>query len=338
MKVAVLLGGTSAERDVSFQSGLAAARALQTLGHQVVILDCAYGDLAVDLAGATGGVKVLPPDIEKQRDQLDRNILKTVDFLLREKIEVVYNALHGGYGENGYLQALLDLAGIPYTGSGPSASLVGMDKHLSKLVFRENEVAVAPWRKYVFPAIPHQAVADELGLPLVIKPNRQGSTVGLTIVRDAGDLRDAAERAFEFDHTLLVEAFIPGRELTVAVLDDKALPVIEIIPESGFYDYESKYQSGKTRYEVPADIPEAVAKALQKSALTAFHALGCFGYARMDYRMNADYEFFCLEANTLPGMTATSLVPKAAAAAGISFEQLVARILEMALERSGRNG
>lgn len=334
MKIAVLLGGTSAERDVSLSTGIAIARALKENGHEVQAIDCAYGTQRVDFLAADTGqiIRLMPSEIEKEKRALDRNIFSTVEHLLREKIEVVFNALHGGYGENGQLAALLDLAGIPYTGSGALASALGMNKHLSKVIFQANGVPTAPWEKFTRREGFNAAQLAARELPLVVKPNEQGSTVGLSIVRQPEELQAALERAFQYGDTILVEKYIPGKELTVSVLGGQALPIIEIIPESGFYDYEAKYQSGKTRYVVPAELPEELAAKIRQAGQVAYRALGCRGYARVDFRLQDDGQFFCLEVNTLPGMTPTSLVPKAAKAVGIGFNELMERIIRLALE------
>jgi D-alanine-D-alanine ligase len=329
MKIAVLLGGTSSERDVSISSGIAIAKALQNLGHKVIAVDCAFGDQQIDINAINplGLVKQTPSDIEKRQKELNRNLFKTIDFLLAEKIDLVFNALHGGYGENGQLQALLELADIPFTGSGSVASALGMDKHLSKIFFRAHNVPTADWLYLTRgDAVDLDKIAN-LGMPLVVKPNSQGSTVGLTILHDMAGLNKALELAFEHDDAVLIETFIPGREITVGIVHDRALPIVEIVPKSGFYDYESKYQSGKTDYFCPADIPEELTAAIQASAMTVFKAIGCRGYARVDYRLTESGDYYCLEINTLPGMTATSLVPKAAKAAGLSFEELLNTIL-----------
>lgn len=333
MKIAVLLGGTSAERDVSLSTGIAIARALKENGHEVQAIDCAYGAKPVDFTGADTGriIRVTPSEIEKEKPALDRNIFAAVEYLIREKIEVVFNALHGGYGENGQLAALLDLAGIPYTGSGALASGLGMNKHLSKVIFQANGVPTAPWERLSRLEGVDSARLAARKLPLVVKPNEQGSTVGLSIVRQPGELNAALERAFQYGDAVLVEKYIPGRELTVSVLGGEALPIIEIIPESGFYDYEAKYQGGKTRYVVPAELPEELAAKIREAGAGAYRALGCSGYARVDFRLQDDGQFFCLEVNTLPGMTPTSLVPKAAKAVGIGFTELMERIVSLAM-------
>lgn len=334
MKIAVLLGGTSAERDVSLSTGIAIARALKENGHEVQAIDCAYGAKPVDFLGADTGqiIRVTPSEIEKEKPALDRNIFAAVEYLIREKIEVVFNALHGGYGENGQLAALLYLAGIPYTGSGALASGLGMNKHLSKVIFQANGVPTAPWERLSRLEGVDSARLAARKLPLVVKPNEQGSTVGLSIVRQPGELNAALERAFQYGDAVLVEKYIPGRELTVSVLGGEALPIIEIIPESGFYDYEAKYQGGKTRYVVPAELPEELAAKIREAGAGAYRALGCSGYARVDFRLQDDGQFFCLEVNTLPGMTPTSLVPKAAKAVGIGFNELMERIIRLAME------
>jgi len=332
LKVAVLLGGTSAERDVSLITGQEVAKAIRENGHQVMAVDCAFGDALIEdwEKDINEVIRVEHSDIEKQKQELDRNILKTINFLLREKVQVVFIALHGGYGENGQIQDLLDLVKIPYTGSAGLASGMGMDKHISKILFEKAGVPTAPWVRIAAGNTFSPDQLTTLGFPLVIKPNDQGSTVGLTIVKELSEVKSAIEKAFKFSRTVLAEKFIAGREMTVAILDQDPLPVIEIIPEHGIYDYECKYQKGKSQYIVPAKIPAPVTARLQKLALLAYQALGCRHYARVDFRLSEDQKPFCLEVNTLPGMTSTSLVPKAAKAVGINFNQLVERILQLA--------
>ncbi len=329
MKIAVLLGGTSSERDVSISSGISIAKALQSLNHQVIAIDCAFGDQQLDIHAVNPLelIKHTPSDIEKRQKELNRNLFKTIDFLLSEHVDLVFNALHGGYGENGQLQALLDLANIPYTGSGSVASALGMNKHLSKILFRAYDVPTADWLYLTKSDSVTPDMVAKLGIPLVVKPNSQGSTVGLTILHDLANLNKALELSFEHDDAVLIESYIPGREITVGVVQDQALPIVEIVPKSGFYDYESKYQSGKTNYYCPAEIPDKLTAEIQNSALTVFNAIGCRGYGRVDYRLTATGAYYCLEINTLPGMTPTSLVPKAAKAAGMNFYDLLKTIL-----------
>ena len=333
LKVAVLLGGTSAERDVSLITGQEVAKAIRENGHQVMAVDCAFGDALIEdwEKDINEVIRVEHSDIEKQKQELDRNTLKTIELLLREKVQVVFIALHGGYGENGQIQDLLDLVKIPYTGSAGLASGMGMDKHISKILFEKAGVPTAPWVRITAGKKFSPDELTTLGFPLVIKPNDQGSTVGLTIVKEPSQLKTAIEKAYKFSQTVLAEKFIAGREMTVAILDQDPLPVIEIIPEHGIYDYECKYQKGKSQYIVPAKIPPTITKRLQSLALLAYQALGCRHYARVDFRLSEEQQPYCLEVNTLPGMTATSLVPKAAKAVGINFNQLVERILQLAI-------
>lgn len=331
MKIAVLLGGTSAERDVSISSGVAVARALEQAGHQVIAVDPVDGIATFDFRAVDTSaiVTTKPPDLSARRAELDRNCLQTVTALIAEQIDVVFIALHGGYGENGQIQALLELAGLPFTGSGSESCALAMNKHVSKVLFRQHGIPTPDWF-YLDAYLGKDENFDELGFPMVVKPNAQGSTVGLSIVDRQDQIEHAIQLAFRHDNAVILESFIAGRELTVTVLDGKPLPIVEIVPLGGFYDYESKYQKGKTQYFCPADLPDALAQAIQQDAIGAFYALRCRGYARVDYRLNEDGKFFCLEANTAPGMTSTSLVPKSAAAAGIDFPALCTKICELA--------
>jgi D-alanine-D-alanine ligase len=257
--------------------------------------------------------------------RLNRALPATLDHL--GETDVIFLALHGGTGEDGTIQALLDLTGIPYTGSGHLASALAMDKDLSKHLFRRAGVPTADW--LMAPATADE-VARGLGFPVIVKPSKQGSTVGLSLVRDPALLQDAITEAFRHDDEVMLEAFVPGRELTVGILGGEALPVGEIIPVKELYDYECKYTPGMAREIFPAELsPEQTAE-LQELAKAAFRALKLSGCARIDFRMTPEGEFFCLEANTLPGMTELSLIPQAAAAAGISFPELCDRIAHLA--------
>jgi D-alanine-D-alanine ligase len=335
MKIAVLLGGTSAERDVSIVSGISIAKALVENGHTVEAIDCAYGDRIVPVfdEDISKVIAPIPPDIESKKAELDQNILVTADYLIKERFELVFNALHGGYGENGQLQALLELCHIPFTGSDSVASTMGMNKHFSKQLFQKNGIPTPPWCLINDRETRINETVNEIGLPVVIKPNNQGSTVGLTIVRSPEQIDGAARKAFAFGKYALIEKYIPDKELTVSILGNSPLPVIEIIPKSGLYDYESKYQSGKTEYVCPAKISEDANQKLQDFGYRAFKCLDCHGYARADFRMSAKEEIFCLEVNTLPGMTPTSLVPKAAQAVGMDFNHLIEKIARLGLEK-----
>jgi D-alanine-D-alanine ligase len=334
LKIAVLLGGTSAERDVSLVTGRGIARALADKGHRVSAIDCAFGDqLVTDWeTDSSEIIRVDHSDIENRKSELNKNLLKTLDFLIKEKFDVTFIALHGGYGENGQLQAALDLIKMPYTGSQALASGLGMDKNLSKILFQKAGVPTAPWSIFTSKQLVAEKTIENLGLPLAIKPNDQGSTVGLTIVKHAEELEQAIEKAFQFGKTVMAEKFIPGREMTVSMLDGRPLPIIEIIPEHGIYDYECKYQNGKSQYVVPAKIEENVTDLLRDYAIKAYRILDCRHYARVDFRLQDNKLPFCLEVNSLPGMTPTSLVPKAAKAVGINFPDLVEKIIYLALD------
>jgi len=253
----------------------------------------------------------------------------------RGDADVVVLGLHGGIGEDGTIQALLELTGVPYTGSGHLSSALAMDKDLSKQLFRQAGVRTADW--LMAPATADE-VGARLGFPVIVKPSKQGSTVGLSIVRQASELRTAIDEAYNFDDEVMIEAFIAGRELTVGILGDLAMPAGEIIPKHEIYDYECKYTVGMADERFPAELTDDEAARLRDEALRAFRALKLSGCARIDFRMASDGVFYCLEANTLPGMTQTSLVPQAAVAAGISFPDLCDRIARLALEQRGSDG
>ena len=349
MKITVLMGGTSSERDVSLASGVRVAEALRSRGHEVLSVDTAHGILSSGdeqamLAGKI--VKTIPPDVQSLV-RLNAQLPATLRSL--PQTEVVFLALHGGQGEDGTLQALLDLTGVPYTGSGHLASALAMDKDLSKHLFRAAGVPTADW--FMAPSAgsgkrkaesgkserrEFQArVEQELELPVVVKPSKQGSTVGLNVVKKIEDLWPSIEEAFKYDDEVMVEQFIPGRELTVGILGDEALPVGEIIPVHEIYDYECKYTAGMAREIFPADLTSEETSTVQELARRAFRALKLGGYARIDFRMSPDGVFYCLEANTLPGMTGLSLIPQAAQAAGISFPELCERIVQLAVDARG---
>ncbi len=307
-KIGVVMGGPSEERDVSLNTGKAIVAALQEKNYNVV------------------GIDLDPPHFVEQ---------------LRENgIEIVFNAIHGLFGEDGRMQGALELLGIPYTGSGVLASAIAMDKGISKRLFASADIPTPRYqllkRNHGMGAEVVQSILDEFEPPFVVKPSTQGSTIGLTIVQEREELPAALEKAFSYDTEVLVEEFIDGSELTIGILGGnkpEALPVVEIVPYSGIYDYHAKYTKGATEYYVPARIDAETARITQKTALDAFAILGCSGVARVDVRLDPSNHPYVLEVNTIPGMTGTSLVPKAAAAAGISFPDLCERILLMTLEQ-----
>ncbi|MFI5372077.1 MAG: D-alanine--D-alanine ligase [Candidatus Eisenbacteria bacterium] len=323
MKVAVLMGGRSSEREISLRTGRGIAQALRSLGHETLSIDAADGRLlpAGDEEKGAPPLTAIEPAAE--------TAIARPETLARA--DVVFIALHGSIGENGTLQALLDLTGRPYTGSGMLASAVAMHKAMSKRVFESAGIPTPAWQLLPSEALAHDVeVARIGGFPLVIKPNEEGSSVGLTIVSDAGALPEAMRRAAPFGE-ILVERFIEGRELTVSLLGDQILPIVEIRPKSGLYDYHSKYTSGASEYFCPADLPAALADRVGRLGLEAARVLGCRGVSRVDFRLDTDDEPWCLEVNTIPGMTPTSLVPMAAKAIGMSYDQLVGRMLDLAV-------
>ncbi|MDP2326303.1 MAG: D-alanine--D-alanine ligase [Gammaproteobacteria bacterium] len=332
MRIAVLFGGTSEERDVSIASAAQILPALRGLGHDVFAVDSASGRLTstAERTLLASAVATQPPSITEIANVRSGAIALSPSAFDLQDVDVVFLALHGGAGEDGRVQAVLDLAGLAYTGSNHIASATAMDKDLSKRLFRSVAVPTPDW--LMAPATADE-VATALGWPVVVKPNKQGSTVGLTVVRTSGHLIPAIETALRYDDEVMVERFVAGREFTVGILNDQALPVGEIVASGEVFDYQAKYQSGGAREVFPADIPEREAAALRDYALRAHRALKLGVYSRIDFRRDESGNFWCLEANSLPGMTATSLLPQAAKAAGIKFAELLQRICEGAVRR-----
>ncbi len=339
MKVAVLMGGTTSEREISLRTGRGMAQALRRLGHEAVAVDAATGRLL-----AAGEEERAPAPEHALVSRGPDGAAALVSAAAVRDAEVVLIALHGGAGENGTLQALLELAGKPYTGSGVLASALAMNKAMSKRVFQQAGVPTPAWRLIGSDGAEAADLlaggrppeVEALGLPLVVKPNEEGSTVGLSMVRGWAALPGARRAAQRHGHETLLETFVEGRELTVAVIGDRPLPIVEIRPRSGFYDYESKYTAGRSEYFCPADLPAAVTGRVQALGLAAALALDCRGVSRVDFRLDPRDEPWCLEVNTIPGMTPTSLVPMAAKAAGMSYEQVVQRMLDLALAEARR--
>jgi D-alanine-D-alanine ligase len=340
MKIMVLMGGTSAERDVSLASGEAIVQGLKEAGHQVLAIDTSKGYKLPESQTRflPNGVKTEPPDVKALQAEGKKMAMKTIESFNLSDVELVFLALHGGQGEDGTIQALLELSGIPYTGSGVLASALAMDKAMSKKIFERGGILTPEW--FIIESSDSadiskvlKGIKNSFNLPTVVKPNDQGSTVGLTVVKEEKNLLKAIDDAKVYSDKVLIERYIPGRELTVGVLGDAPLPVIEIVPEHGIYDYECKYTKGKSKYICPAELSPEKTKEIQELGHRAFKSLGCEGYARVDFRYGTDDKFYCLEVNTLPGMTATSLVPKAAKESGIGFPQLVDKIAKLAVKR-----
>lgn len=322
MNITVLTGGASTERDVALASAAQVVPALRGRGHEVAVVDIARGFIPEsDEAGLLGKrVGAAPPDPERLA-AMQRGLLVSGlgDLPVVRRAEVLFLALHGGWGEDGTLQALLEVIGVPYTGSGPLASAMAMDKDVSKRLFLDAGVPTADWR--MTPVDPAEALAA-LELPLVVKPSKQGSTVGLSVVKQAAELDAAIALAAEFDDEVMLERFVPGRELTVGVLEGRGLAVGEIIPRHELFDYECKYTPGMSEEIFPAAIEEALADEARRLAVLAHQALKLGSYSRVDFRLDPQGGLWCLEVNTLPGLTATSLMPQSAAAAGVEFGEL----------------
>jgi D-alanine-D-alanine ligase len=326
MRITVLTGGTSSERDVAIASAVQIIRALRSRGHSVAVVDTARGYIpeSDETRLLSGSVGREPPALE-ELVALERGLLLSglASLPVIRNAEVIFLALHGGRGEDGTIQAVLDVMGVPYTGSGALGSALAMDKDIAKRLFRAADVLTADW--LMTPATAEEA-GRSLGWPLVVKPSKQGSTVGLTVVKDPLDYDAAVELARRYDDEIMVEAFVPGRELTVGVLENRALAVGEIIPQHEVFDYECKYTPGMSEEIFPADLPAATAAECARLALRAHEVLKLGGYSRVDFRLTPGGELVCLEVNTLPGMTSTSLMPQSAAVVGIPFPELCERI------------
>ncbi|MFA4981222.1 MAG: D-alanine--D-alanine ligase [Candidatus Omnitrophota bacterium] len=299
-KVGVLAGGPSSEREISLRSGNAVYDALIKDGIDAIFLDV--------------------------KDDI-------YDIINNNKIDIAFIALHGRFGEDGTVQKILGAAGIPYTGSGAEASGFALDKIVSKEIFNRKGLPVP--KGVVFEKSGYNPEdCYRLGFPMVVKPHLEGSSIGLSIVRERGSLKEAVEKAFAFGGRILVEEYIDGRELTVGILDDEPLPVIEIVTRQGVYDYTAKYSDPDTRYLVPAPLEDAVSSRARELGRSAHKALGCRSFSRVDMMLDKSGNIFLLEVNTIPGMTERSLLPKAAGAAGLSFSRLCVKLIENAMKAS----
>ena len=345
MKIVVLAGGLSTERDVSFKTGDMVAKALRENGHQVILLDVfmGYSDKKEDVTNIfekaeeiSVKVEEIPettPDIEKvkasRKDQSDcffgPNVIE-----ICQMADIVFMALHGENGENGKIQAAFDLFGIKYTGTGYLSSAIAMDKGLSKQFFHNNEIPTPAGFTLKKKDAENKVVVN---YPCVVKPCCGGSSVGVTIVNKESELKSALEEAFRWEDEVVIEAYIKGREFSVGVIDFKALPIIEIAPIEGFYDYKNKYKAGSAVETCPADLPEEIAKKMQGYAEKVARVIGLNTYSRTDFLLSDENEIFCLEANTLPGMTPTSLLPQEANVIGMNFNELCEKIIEISLQK-----
>ena len=315
------------ERDVSVASASQVVAALRSRGHDIVAIDAERGPLSDsdEVAAFSKGIGKTPP-----RQTTGSGLPRVVADIANSDFAVVFLAMHGGSGENGTLQSLLDIHGLRYTGSGHLGTSLAWDKGISKQLFALAQIPTPAWRMAPADA---EAIERDLGFPVIVKPSGQGSTVGLSLVEDPDELKAAIEHARQFDSDVLIERYIAGRELTVGVLDGKPLAVGEIIPIKGdIFDYEAKYQSDAAEEIFPADVPDEVAKQAQTLALIAHAALKLSSYSRADFRLDENGGLWCLEVNTLPGLSLGSLLPQSAGAVGIEFDELCERICRAALD------
>ena len=348
MNIVVLAGGLSTERDVSFKTGSMVAKALKENGHKVILLDVfmGYSDREEDLTGIfdradeisvqVSDIPTEAPDLAKvkasRKDQspcfFGPNVIK-----MCQMADIVFMALHGENGENGKIQAAFDLFGVKYTGSDYLSSAIAMNKETSKQFFLANGIPTPKGISMRREPRQDDITKLDLTLPCVVKPCCGGSSIGVTIVRDAAEFKAALDDAFKWENELVIEEFVQGREFSVGVIEGKALPIIEIAPKEGFYDYKNKYKAGSTVETCPAELPEQVTKDMQHYAEEVARVIGLDTYSRSDFLLNDKNEMFCLEANTLPGMTPTSLLPQEAAVIGMSFNQLCEHLIDISLKK-----
>ncbi len=349
MKIVVLAGGLSGERDVSLSSGVMVTEALRARGHRVALADLFFGLEGRDVraaeelydAPAPEAWRRVPagaPDLEAiraaRRDR-SRSVFGPGVLELCHTADIVYLALHGDCGEDGRLQAALDLLGIPYTGSASFPSAIAMDKDLTKRMLQDTDVKTPAWRKVSYREEEIPALAAETALPVVVKPLASGSSIGVSIARTRPELEEALADCLRYGACVVLEQYVEGREIQVGYLVDRALPSIEIIPKQGFYDYQNKYQPGAAEEITPAPIPPEWEARLARATETVFRTIGLAVYARADFIVTPDGTPWFLEINTLPGMTPTSLVPQEAAAVGIDYGRLCEIILEQSLRIRG---
>lgn len=331
------MGGISGERNVSLSGGVSICNALESKGHTVTAVDPALGfNCVLDYKNIS--IPNQTPNEEELEKYHSKNFIDAISNQVFDTCDVVFNLVHGHWGEDGRLQALLDLKGLPYTGSGVRASAIAMNKIHTKMLFQSGGVLTPDWTHFSKTEIEDydkiKETRDHFRGNLVIKPADQGSALGLTIVKNGNldDIHEGLVLASKLTKNILVEEYIEGKELTVTIIDGEVYPIIEIIPHDGIYDYSNKYTAGNTDYICPAEIDESVAEFILNTADMANRLVGGRSFSRVDFRLNDDLQPFCLEVNTIPGFTDTSLVPMAAKASGVEFPELCEKICEMALE------
>ena len=334
MRIVVLMGGDSTEREISLITGNKVAKALEENGHQVIKIDpVATKEEQTELNHSDHhwlGIEY--PSIDLLPLHRGSMFLKNILVIKRLKPDLVFIALHGGKGENGVVQGMLDAAEIPYTGSGRIASTLAMEKDISKIYFKN---AKLPTPRAVILERPDASrkKLKKVEFPQVVKPNDQGSTIGVKIVHSQQEMMEAIDHAFTLSPRVIVEEYIKGREITVGIIKNRVFPVVEIIPQHEVFDYDCKYKNGLSKYQVPAELDEETARLAQKIALKAHNVLGCYGYSRVDLRLSEDGEPYVLEVNTLPGLTDHSLLPMACDHAGINYNAMLEMIVEEAINK-----
>jgi len=338
MNIAVLFGGVSPERNVSIDGGKAVIEALESKGHKVFPIDPAMGKEALRSKEqiVSENKFITAEELEQFKT---RSMIDCIELDIFDEIDLAFIVLHGINGEDGRMQALLELRGVPYTGSGVKSSSLAIDKNTSKMIFTAAGILTPEW--VIVPKEDRdnydyfEKIRSEFGSQLVVKPNDQGSTIGISIILDGNldDIHTAVIEAAKYSEIVLIERYIEGQEITISIIGEEALPLIEIIPEGGFYDYKHKYTKGHTQYICPADISEDIAEFMQGIAQTAYLALDCKGFARADFRLSEDGEPYLMEINTIPGFTATSLVPMAAREIGLEFPELCEKIIDLTLTK-----
>lgn len=326
MKIVLLAGGSSPEREISLRSGKAIYKALIELGHNVKLVDPALGKNQ-----PKNEEEFFNPELNKENISTEK-YLDAFQLEAFNDTDLVFIALHGKWGEDGTVQSILDLMNLKYTGSGVLASSIGIDKNISKVIVKHFGVITPQW-KLVSKKDKQNLlnIVEEVGLPCIFKPNDQGSTIGFSLINNLSEVEAAFEEALKYSDYVLIEKYIKGRELTVSILGDEALPIVEVKPKHQLYDYECKYTKGMTQYFCPAELNLEVTKKIQEYALIAFRACKCEIFGRVDFILDEDNIPYFLEINTIPGMTDLSLVPMAAKAVGISFNDLISKIIELSL-------
>ncbi|MFT5506316.1 MAG: D-alanine-D-alanine ligase [Gammaproteobacteria bacterium] len=332
LKIAVVFGGASEERNVSIASGLQVIRALQQKGHDVLGIDTAKGLLSEAQVNQLENFQILEklPEHQELAEIKSSTALNLFNQRDLDQVDVVFIALHGGSGEDGSVQAMLETASIPFTGSGRVGSTLAMDKDIAKRLMLAAGIPTAEW---IMCSGPSNQIENPFDFPVIVKPNAQGSTVGLSLVKQSVDLAAAIQKAGQFGDEVMIERYIGGRELTVGVLDDRALAVGEIIVKSEIFDYSSKYQPGAAQEIFPADLSDSQAQRIQELGLKVHKTLKLEGFSRVDFRMDNNGGLWVLEANTVPGLTRMSLLPQSARAAGIGFSDLCDEICRSAVAK-----